>query len=93
MAAELGRATAVVMGAAMVAVTAGVVMAAVAPARGTGAGMGMGMGTETGTATARIRTAVRDPGRDRVRAAAVTEGRRDLRRDASTRSPARRFSR
>ncbi|HIE4485005.1 TPA: hypothetical protein ACXM52_000125 [Stenotrophomonas maltophilia] len=81
--------TAAVMGVAMAAVTVEAVMAAVAPGRVMVMVMVMVM------ATAKTRTAVRDPGRDLVRARAVvvTEGRRDLRQGASTRSPARRSNR
>ncbi|PAM71476.1 hypothetical protein CEK00_11465 [Stenotrophomonas maltophilia] len=87
-----------VTGVAMVEVTAGVamagaVMAAVAPAPVMVMVMVMVMGTATGMVIAKTRMAVRGPDRARERARAVTEGRRDQRQGASTRSPARRFSR
>lgn len=94
MAAELGRVTAAVtaavMGVETAAVTAGAVeTVAVAP----GPVMVMVMVMATGMANAKTRTAVRDLGRVRERARAVTEGRRDLRQGASTKSPARLFRR
>lgn len=92
MAAELGRVTAAVMGVETAAVTVGAVetvVVAVAP----GPVMVMVMGMATGMANAKTRTAVRDLGRVRERARAVTEGRRDLRQGASTKSPARLFRR